>query len=228
MKYLSIPFLALTLASGLATVSASAEEIRYISDKQYVPLRSGQGTQYRIVHRGLPSGTALVIGEVNEETGYTQVTTPGGTEGWIRSQYLMQEEPARQQLDKLLEREKTLSQDSDSLRQRYIELEENYQQVSEQLNDTQSELQERSTELAEVQRVSANALALDDSNRRLAREAEVMKSRLEILEADNQRLQENKESDAFFNGALAVLLGVIITLLVPRLWPQRRRSSSWA
>ena len=30
------------------------------------------------------------------------------------------------------------------------------------------------------------------------------------------------------NGAMAVLLGVIITLVVPRLWPKRRRSSSWA
>ena len=222
MKYLSI------LVLALASVAAAAEEIRYISDTQYVPLRSGQGTQYRILHRGLPSGTRLVIGEINEETGYTQVTTPRGTQGWILNQYLMEQEPAQLQLDRLLEREKTLSQDSDSLRQRYIELEESYQQVSAELEETHGNLQERSTQLAEVQRVSANALALDDSNRRLAQEAAVMKSRLEVLEADNQRLLENKESDAFFNGALAVLLGVIITLLVPRLWPQRRRSSSWA
>ena len=62
---------------------------------------------------------------------------------------------------------------------------------------------------------------------RLAQETEVLKSRIEVLQADNQRLQSSAESDAFFNGALAVLLGVIITLLVPRLRPKRKSSSSW-
>ncbi len=212
----------------LTSIGALAEDIRYISDKQYVPLRSGQGTEFRIVHRGLASGLRLVIGEVNEESGYTQVTTPNGTQGWIRSQYLMKEAPARQQLEVLLEREKTLSQDKDSLRQRYIELEESQLQLQQELAGSREHLEETSTELAEIRRVSGNALALDDSNRQLLKESQILKSRIEILESDNLRLQDSSESDAFFNGALSVLLGVIITLLVPRLWPQRRSSSGWA
>jgi SH3 domain protein len=49
-----------------------------------------------------------------------------------------------------------------------------------------------------------------------------------MLEAENQRLHDKVDSEDFLNGALAVLLGVIITLVVPRLWPKRRKSSSWA
>ena len=41
--------------------SAQAQDVRYISDKQYVPLRSGAGNEYRITHRGLPSGTRLTV-----------------------------------------------------------------------------------------------------------------------------------------------------------------------
>ena len=59
-------------------------------------------------------------------------------------------------------------------------------------------------------------------------EAQVLSTRVEVLEADNLRMKEGKESEAFRNGALAVLLGVVITLLVPRLWPRRRRTSEWA
>ena len=54
----------------------------------------------------------------------------------------------------------------------------------------------------------------------------MLRSQIEVLEADNQRLQDQLDSEAFMNGAFAVLLGVLITLLVPRLWPKRRKSSS--
>ena len=57
---------------------------------------------------------------------------------------------------------------------------------------------------------------------------EQLRSELDMMEAENQRLQDKVESEDFINGALAVLLGVIITLVVPRLWPKRRKSSSWA
>jgi SH3 domain protein len=214
----------------LFAVSSSAQEIRYISDKQYVPIRSGQGSQFRIVHQGLPSGMPLVIGEVNQETGYTQVTTPGGQEGWILNQYLMAEEPARAQLDRLLERDAALSTDKDSLRQQYIELDQNYRALGAELQASEAELEQVTSALNELRAIAENAVQLDGSNRRLIEESEIVKGRLERVEADNLRMQGNRDSDAFWNGALAVLLGVIITLLVPRLWPRRRSSSSssWA
>ena len=90
------------------------------------------------------------------------------------------------------------------------------------------ELGATSNELAEIRRISSNAVALDRSNRAMAEETEMLRSRIEVLEADNQRLQDSLDSEAFMNGAFAVLIGVMITLLVPRLWPKRRPSSSWA
>ena len=50
----------LGLVTVLLTLSGQLfAETRYISDKVYVPLRVGDGSKYRIVHRGLPSGTKL-------------------------------------------------------------------------------------------------------------------------------------------------------------------------
>ena len=71
-------------------------------------------------------------------------------------------------------------------------------------------------------------MQLDVDNRRLTLEAEELRAAADMLEAENQRLQDNLDSEAFLNGAFAVLLGVIVALVVPRLWPTRRKSSSWA
>ena len=210
MKIVSVLFLLLLSASSLA------QEVRFISDKLYVTLRSGQGDQFRIVHRGLASGLRLEVDEVDEESGYSHVTTPNGTQGWIRSQYLVSEEPARQQLERSRQRNEALLAQQSS-----------WQATNEQLLGSQAQLKITATELAELQLISGDALNLDINNRRLTQQLEVLKIRIEVLEGDNLRMSESNESEAFYNGVFAVLLGVIITLLIPRLWPKRRTSSSW-
>ena len=52
-----------TLLLILFSLGAQAQDVRYISDQQFVPLRSGAGSEYRIVHKGLPTGTRLVVEE---------------------------------------------------------------------------------------------------------------------------------------------------------------------
>ncbi len=223
-----MPRLLTTMFLMLMAAPGSAQEVRYITDTLSVPLRSGQGTEYRILHRGLPSSTRLLVDEVNEETGYSHVTTPNGTEGWILSRYLMSEIPTAVKLEEVTAQNRSLLGDEDSLRSRLVELQSSYTSLSTQLETSRTQLETTAGELAELQRVSGNALSLDTSNRRLTQEAEVLKTRMEVLEADNLRLQDSNENEAFLNGALAVLIGVMITLLVPRMWPKRRPSSSWA
>ena len=52
----------LLLAVNLVSLpEASAQDTQYISDMVLVPVRSGAGSEFRIVNRGLPSGTALLV-----------------------------------------------------------------------------------------------------------------------------------------------------------------------
>lgn len=212
---------------ALFASTAQAQDIRYITDTLYVPVRSGQGSEYRIVHRGIPSGTRVTVEETNEDSGYSHIITDGGTEGWILSRYLEDEVPATDRLRALEERYNALIGDENSVRSQLVEAQDSSATLTEKLNLAQAELEQATTELTAVRRVSSNALALDESNRRLTEQVQVMQTRIEVLEADNRRLQDSHESDAFINGALAVLLGVIIALLVPRLRPKPRSSSSW-
>lgn len=220
--------LSILMISLLLSASAQAQDTRYISDKQFVPLRSGGGNEYRIVHRGLPSGTKLTVSSTSGDGVWAQITTDRGTKGWVRTQYLMEEVPAQLKLDGALQRAERAVQSSGDLKTEVEALKAERTTLIEQVSSTDSELGGISEELSRLKQISGNAVQLDVDNRRLLKESEDLRSDVETLESENQRLQDKLESEDFLNGALAVLLGVIITLVVPRLWPKRRKSSSWA
>ena len=72
-----------------------AADTVYVRDEIYVPLRGGQSTEHRILHKGIRSGTSLNRMEINEDSGYTHVKLENGLEGWIQSQYLSEEPIAK-------------------------------------------------------------------------------------------------------------------------------------
>ena len=96
----SVPLVLLLFFCATASL---AQSVRYVSDKQYVPLRSGAGNEYRIVHQGIPSGTRLTVARTSDDGTWSEITTDGGTSGWIRSQYLMSEVPAQLKLARITE-----------------------------------------------------------------------------------------------------------------------------
>lgn len=201
-------------------------ETRYIRDELYVPLRSGQTTQHRIVHKGLVSGTALTILNMSDDKTYSFVRTSKGIEGWIQTQYLS-DSPAGRDLARIANRKLA------DLQQRYNKLNEQLKQLSseqknakEQFSTLSSNNSETTKELDRIRAISANAIQLNEDNQRLLEESQMLKKELVIANTDNQRLTDNEENDAFLNGALAVLLGVMITLIVPRAWP--KKSTEWA
>ena len=208
--------------------AAQAQDVRYVSDKQFVPLRSGAGSDYRIVHRGIPSGTRLKVARTSSDGEWAEITTDRGTSGWIRTQYLMQELPAQNKVDAAVKRAAEATAKSTALGSELSALQAQRAELEGKLDSNGSELGSVSEELAQLKKISGNAVQLDTDNRRLVLESENLRSELEMLKAESQRLQDKLDSEEFLNGALAVLLGVIITLVVPRLWPKRRKSSSWA
>lgn len=219
---------ALFLVSLLATSASLAQDVRYVSDKQLVPLRSGAGSQYRIVHRGIPSGTKLRVGRTSADGVWSEITTERGTSGWIRSQYLMQEVPAALKVETAERRASEATSKSAALAAELKEIKADRGQLQSQLNSSGSELSSVSEELSNLKQISSKAVQLDIDNRRLVEDTENLRSKVEMLEGENQRLQDKLRSEDFLNGALAVLLGVILTLVVPRLVPKRRRNSEWA
>ncbi|CAA0125451.1 Uncharacterised protein [Halioglobus japonicus] len=220
--------LPLLIVCWLFSSVALAEDIRYVSGTQNVALRSGAGDDNQIVHRGIPSGVRVIVSRTSDDGLWAEITTDAGDTGWIPTQKLLVEPlaPSDATTNIPVAAQPTAtgedaSTDVDATGAAPLDLEEQMRLRDEQFNAV-------AQELYRLKQVSGQAEQLDIDNRRLVENTENLRSKVEMLQAENLRLHDKVESEDFMNGALAVLLGVVIALVAPRLVPKRRKSSSWA
>ena len=216
----------LTLLTLLCTPLA-AQETRYISDDVFIVLHAGPGANYRWLGRLIP-GTELVEQRRSTDGNWAEVRTRRGTLGWVKAEYLASEPPAQARLPAVVRQLEDAQRDGADLRRNLAAAQAERDALRAQLDESSAALQRVSEELAQLRQVSGSAVETAEDNRRLVEETTALRMNLNTLRADNQRLQDRVRSSAFIDGALAVLLGVIIAVVVPRLWPKRRASSSWA
>ena len=214
--------------AAVATPTAYGQDTRYVSDRVLVPVRSGAGSDFRIVNSGLPSGTALMVFGESEDGKWAEVETRAGTRGWMPSQFLQAEPPASLLMNELkLEVEQLRSE-----RDRVVSQLNQRSSAADEADDTiltlRSELEATTSELTEVKRVSAAALDLDALNQQLVAEVESERSDADLLRLENVRLRERIANNQILDGALAVLLGVILAVVTPRLWPSKKRQDGWS
>ncbi|EEB78625.1 MAG: TIGR04211 family SH3 domain-containing protein [Halioglobus sp.] len=221
LRYLSV------IAFVFAALPAQAQAVKYVSDEVFVVLHKGPGAEYRWVAKLTP-GTRLRMAGTAEDGEWAEVTTDRGTTGWVSTEFLSSDTPAQVRLPAAEARAAKLSTENAELNNQVAALEAEKLELLNKINSSDSELGDVSQELSNLQQVSGKAMQLDTDNRRLIEETENLRAGVDMLEAENLRLQDNLKSEDFINGALAVLMGVFITLVVPRLWPKRRKSSSWA
>ncbi|WP_211829460.1 TIGR04211 family SH3 domain-containing protein [Kistimonas asteriae] len=218
-----IPFL-----MAIMTASVVQAETRYISDTLYVPLRAGPGNEYRILHRGLKTGTALeILEEASADNGeeYAKVRTRTGNEGYIPVQYLLKEEPAKDQLERIQkENGKLVSQDTE-YRKQLGAFETSNRELTDKLNSSTQKVRKLEQELTRIREVSANSLEIDNRNKTLVVNNEQLKAQLNTLQVENQQLSDSTHQRWYLYGALTLLIGVLLGLFGPLLKPKKK--SSW-
>ena len=218
----------MVLTATLFSVAALAQETQYISDMVLIPVRSGAGSEYSIVNRGLPSGTALLVVTVSEDGEWTEIETRGGTRGWIPSQYLQKNPPASLLINDLQGELEQVRSERDRVARKLNLSASEASEADKTISELMETLEATRTELTETKRVSAAALDLDSLNQQLVAELETERSDADLLRLENVRLRERIASNQMLDGALAVLLGVILAVVAPRLWPRRNRQDGWS
>ncbi|MEM6485784.1 MAG: TIGR04211 family SH3 domain-containing protein [Pseudomonadota bacterium] len=217
----------LIAASVIDPQSAIAQNSRYVSDEVFIVLHAGPGANYRWLGK-LNPGTALTELQQSEDGGWSEVRTQRGTVGWVQAEFIANDPPAQVRLPVVTRQLEDAEREAAASRSTAAKLTAERDELREELERQKSELQQVTEELAQLRQISGSAVETAKQNRRLVEESTNMQMNLDTLEADNQRLQERVQSGAFLDGAFAVALGVFIALVVPRLWPKRRSSSSWA
>ena len=202
-------------------------EIRYVTDLIYTPIRTGPGGDYRIVNKGLPSGTQITYFGTTEDGVWAEVETRGGTRGYLRAQYLQVEAPRANQVNALEEElESAQARVSELTAQLDASMDE-LTSSNEDMGTTARDLEATKQELAEIKRISANAIQLDRLTNELTSKLEDANAQNDLLKLENARLEDRIESREFLYGSLAVLAGIFIALVIPRLTVKRRRNDGW-
>jgi SH3 domain protein len=96
------------------------------------------------------------------------------------------------------------------------------------IDELTAQLESVSNELVEIKRVSSAAIELDLMNQQLVAELESERSGADLLRLENVRLRDRIANNQILDGALAVLLGVILAVVTPRLWPSRKQNDGWS
>ena len=231
MFYRSMKKLLTTISAATLLFSAAHSQAissdRYITDELHVPMRSGQGNEFRILHRGLPSGTKLTLLQDSPDTGWAQVRTPGGEEGWVRRQYLESEPVAKIKLEKAQEKLRHIESLQGNLGVEVRRLEEENGKLSTALKTEQERATQLAKELKELKALSADAVTLNQRHQKLLNQHELLKQKQSMSEAEIQRLSGSETQKWYMYGAISVLIGALITMIAPRVRP-RKRHSEWA
>jgi len=212
----------LLVGTALLTISLfSFADEAYIRDTLYVPLRGGESSEHRIIHRGIKSGTPLERLETNELTGYTRVRTGNGLEGWLLTQYLVDEPIASTQLGSV----KSELQSLDTKHQQTLLSLKETKKAREVLAGQNALLIE---DLATITTLSANVVVIDNQNKRLSKERDVLLQKIKDLNELTDALSDDRAQQWFLRGAGVVLIGLLFGFWLSRRIYHRRYNGGWA
>ncbi|MBR9870209.1 MAG: TIGR04211 family SH3 domain-containing protein [Gammaproteobacteria bacterium] len=217
--------LALSFLIIFSSISVAQARTVWVDDQLYLPVRSGAGTQFRIIENAVPSGTPLELIETQE--GYSKVRTPKGTVGWVSSQYISQTPVAKDQLARATRELEKAKQDVASLREQLSAVTEERDTLQNTENNLSSRTKNLQDELTKIKSIAADSINLERRNRELREENQRLQNDLEILTAENERLEAGRESDFMLLGAGLVFGGVLLALIIPMLKPTRK-TDNWA
>jgi SH3 domain protein len=216
----------LLVSGSFFSTSLHAESQGYVADVFYVPLHSGASTKHRIVHRGLKTGTSLTILQTDDKAGFTQVRTQSGIEGWIQKQFISNTPIARTLLKQAQQQRSELQSQLSSISATNESVSTAHDEAQKRLKSLSRQNQSLTGELASIKKISSNAINLDINNRDLLQKSEMLKVEIAELQAENARLSDKSNKDWFVRGALAVAIGALLAVILPRFKP-KIRSSEW-
>ena len=186
----------------------------YVTDELEITLRRGQGTQFGI-RAMLDSGSRVEVLQQDAESGYTQVRTSSGTEGWVLSRYLQNNPVARERVD-------TARQAQSQAEQQAAEAVAELETVQSENTQMRTKVGSLETELRRVSSAAARPMEIQRRNEQLVEEVRTLeqeRDRLGMELRNEQSLRDN-----WITGAAIAFIGLALGLVAPHL---RRRKSGW-
>ena len=166
--------------------------------------------------------------EKNNDTGFSLVRMESGLEGWMPTQYLVDQPIAEDLLEQKNDSLASLSSEHEKALQRILDIENTLEQINQTEVSLRTENSELHKELDRITRLAANVIAIDQENSQLKGEQESLTAMINELNEANREFQDKSNRDWFLNGAGVVLVGLLFGFWVARGTYQKRNTGGWS
>jgi len=182
----------------------------HIKPTSEVPLRRGQGTDYKI-DAVISDGTSVSLLEVDGD--WAKIQLGSGKEGWILKRYLSDEKPLRDQVVELV-------QNKVELEERLVETEDHLNQLTQVHGQTEQALivcnDDRSTIESDYQQLQKDTADVVQTKKNLIsaeKKLDELENHLAALQLENKGLKNNSSLMWFLTGSGVLLFGLLIGVL---------------
>ncbi len=193
----------------------------WVTDEFEITLRSGPSTS-NAIQMMVSSGMQLEVQERDADSGYSRVTTPGGTEGWVLTRYLMSERSAREQLSNLTSQLTSATSRGSTMGSQLTAIKTEYDSANRQIENLERDNATLEEELADIKKTAANVLGINQQNRTLMDDLASAQIRADTLEQENRQLTSQTTRYWFMSGAMVLVFGIILGIWLPRIKWKRR------
>jgi SH3 domain protein len=187
----------------------------YVTDSFKITLRTGPSTVNKIMAM-LSSGQALdVIGSEGEWSHVRIVEgTMNGQEGWVLSRYLMDRTPWEKQYNVLQGKNSLLKEKMPTLQEKLKSTMDREKELSIALNDTTRQLNTLEKKYEALKSGAAGYLKLKQTHEVTTSTLEKAEKDVKNLTDENKSLKSSQAIRWFLAGALVLLFGLMIGLVM--------------
>lgn len=217
----------------LATLIASPlrAETQYVIPSSEIPVRRGQGTDYKIVAL-ISDGTEVEVIERGDS--YSLVRLANEKEGWILTRFLSDDPPLTEVVATLTSENEVLKlQEQQSAQKLMLQEQQSIQkqeELSQALAETEQKLEATDAEKAAITasfekltKDTANVVEIKKKLTETVNENKSVKQKLTTLTRENEELKSDERINWFLAGGGVLLLGIIIGKITSR---SRKRKPS--
>ena len=198
------------LAAVVVPGSSPGAEKMYVKPSTEVPIRSGQGTEYKILSV-VPDGLRVEI--LEEDDPWVKVRTEGGTEGWMLARYLSSTPPLSEVVASLRTEKTELAERSEELTHQLDELSIAHSQCSKELNACIIARDDILSRYEMLQEDTADVTGIKKQLAEAREDAREIRDKLTSVQQANANLRKTIGLKWFLAGGGVLLTGWILGLL---------------
>lgn len=218
MKNLNVWFW-MVLIGLLILPAASVAETVYVSENFEITMRTGPGTDRKIISL-VQSGKALEIQEKGKE--WSKVRTQNGKEGWVLNRYLTPSQPCAMVLDRVRQDYDVLAAKFEDMKEKFDALNEQKKVADADLSQTQQDRDKLNSAYASLKKDSSEFLKLKKRHQQVTADLEAEKTLSAKLDDENMQMKRSRIIQWVLTGGGILLVGFFIGLFSS----SRRKSRS--